>query len=254
MTSGSMGRGKEGARAFMPRGLAVLCIATLLFACSPASKEGKKPVASLSPAIAETATSDPTPRDDASPAPKPLGGDHHLVFQALPLALSSSRVFGPASAGGPLTPEDFAIGSLADSRPEALDESAALAAARGFLDGIVKGSYREDLALPGRGALVALLAAPLLKEPRPASYRIGKLKIGEDAAAEEEVAACRLRLGAPRQKESAEPSLGVSSRPETQTGEISLRREGKTWYVESILLDEAKASDGSPFEPGFDEE
>jgi len=52
----------------------------------------------------------------------------------------------------------------------------------------------------------------------------------------------------------ADAGSSLSPTPEMRTGEISLRLEGKTWYVESILLDEAKASDDSPFEPGFDQE
>lgn len=283
MTRKSTERRNVGARRPRPRGIAFLCLVPFLFACSPAPKVEKKTAAPRSPAMAETAKPNPTPLADAAAAAKPLeperatssqatasqatssqmtmqppakpqGGDHHLVFQASPLALSGSRVFGPASAGGPLAPDDFAIGPLADSRPESLDEAAALAAASAFLDGIVKGSYREDLALPERKPLLALLAAPLLKEPRPASYRIGRLKIGQDAAEGEEVAACRLRIDTPRREAGTDAGSSVSLSPEMRTGEISLRLEGKTWYVESILLDETKASNDSPFEPGFDEE
>jgi hypothetical protein len=176
------------------------------------------------------------------------------VFQGLPPALSSGRLFGPASALSSQAPEDFAIGPLADSRPKALNEAGALAAASSFLDGIVKGSYREDLVLPGRKPLLALLSSPLLKDPRPNSYRIGKLKIGGDREAGEEVAACRLRFGEPARKEGEGAASGAPSTAPIQTGELGLRLENKTWYVESITLDETKAGDGSPFAPGLDEE
>jgi hypothetical protein len=176
------------------------------------------------------------------------------VFQSLPLALGSGHHFGPASAGSPIAPEDFEIGALADSRPKALNEAGALAAASSFLDGVVKGSYREDLALPGRKPLLALLSSPLFKDPRPASYRIGRLKIRGDAEAGEEVAACRLRFGGPAQKTGKEAASGPPSPAAIQTGEIGLRLEDKTWYVESITLDEVKAGDGSTFVPGLDEE
>jgi hypothetical protein len=190
----------------------------------------------------------------AAQAPQqPQGGDHHLAFQGLPLALSSARLFGPASAGSPLAPEDFAIGPLADSRPESHDEAAALAAASSFLDGVVKGSYREDLALPGRKPLLALLSSPLFKDPRPASYRIGKLRLGEDRAGGEEVAACRLRLGGPAPKTGEKAGSGAPP-PAIQTGEIGLRLENKVWYVESVTLDEAKAGRDSPFVPGLGED
>jgi hypothetical protein len=266
----------------LKRGLAPLCLAALLLACSPAARAGKQAAAAHDAARGDAASGD-APSKTASPAtaaqtpaPSPEGGtsgalpaasaqpsapspeqpqagDHHLVFQGLPLTLSSGRLFGPASAGSPLAPEDFAIGPLADSRPESLDEAAALAAARAFLDGVVKGSYREDLALPGRKPLLALLSSPLFKDPRPASYRIGKLKISQDGAGGEEVAACRLRLGGPVQKAEGVAASGAPP-PAIQTGEIGLRLENKVWYVESITLDEAKAGRGSPFVPGLGDE
>lgn len=266
---GTMGR--------MKRGLVPLCLAALLSACSPAAKAGKKAsvargvsgdapswTAAPAPAAPEPGPSPEggTPgalpaassaQPDAQAPGQPQAGDHHLSFQGLPLTLSSGRLFGPASAGSSIAPEDFAIGPLADSRPGSLDEAAALAAVGAFLDGLIKGPYRDDLALPGRKPLLALLSSPLLKDPRPSSYRIGKLKISEDGAAGEEVAACRLRFGVPARRPAEDAASGGGA-PAIRTGEIGLRLENRIWYVESITLDEEKAGRGSPFVPGLDEE
>lgn len=165
--------------------------------------------------------------------PQPSSGDHHLVLQPLPAALGPARLFGPAAPLAAIAPSDFAIGALADSRPASREEAEAVGAALAYLDGFVKGRYREDLVLEGRKPFLALLSAPLIEEPRPSSFRLGRLRLATDPGSGESVAGARLRLGG-------------------RVGEIDLRLSGGGWRVEGLSL--GQAEEAGPYEPSLEGE
>lgn len=173
----------------------------------------------------------PPPEQDGPEAVEPGTGPQtaqpaaqsakRIEYRPLPVALTSARIFSPAAPAAGILPSDFVIGTLASDSTPSIEAQSALSAARGFLSALCSGSFAGELALPSTKPLLALEVSPLLKaEKRPGSFRIGSLLLNSDSDTNETVASARIRL-------------------ENTIGEINLRQEEKTWYVESISFDAA---------------
>jgi len=197
----------------------LLGAASLLGSCSRKAQAARAAAdAAAKPGQPASALAQRPAEDSHAQAPKP----------AVPLA-ASIRAFGVGAISVPRMPEDFSLGPLQSYSPAPGDEAAVFAVARAFMDGIAAGKLDKDLLLPeARDALSLLLApdpaASTASKPEGgiASYRLGKMLIrGEDAS-------LKVRL----------PSAGALSEPKAvrQEGLLSLRKEGDSWYIETLAL------------------
>lgn len=188
----------------------------------------------------------PEPGEPPAPAGRPFQGGQQppqagaaaatkrrIDYRPLPVPLANSRSLSPAAPSAGIGPSDFIIGPLAPETDPSLENQAALLTAKNFLASICSGSFPDKLVLPSTRPLLSLVISPLLKEEkRPSHFRIGRLLAASDPGSGDTVASARIRL-------------------DEKSGEINLRKENKSWYVESISLDERDAA-GSGEKPAED--
>ena len=257
---------RAGAGALLGAAFMLLLIAA---GCSKKSGTTAPPMAAAAAANSAAQSTEPAAGQRQTPPQQALSMETHAPAsgaqaatamppvqatpeQGLPPALRAERDFGlGAYPTRPVLPTDSLIGPLQDWRTDDAAASGALAAARAFLDGLLRGEIKESSVLPERLPLVKMLIGSVLDDPKPIAYRIGAIVSAGTEGDLTSVAAVAVAWGPirrtrPENGAHAEASANSTESKGELVGELGLRMKNGVWYIESVDLRAPAAAAGGP--------